>query len=81
MFYVYILQSNRNGSYYIGCTDDITRRLSEHNMGKVKSTKAYKPWLLQYTEKYNTLSEARKREKQIKHWKSRTAIERLLKKL
>jgi len=50
-------------------------------MGKVKSTKVYKPWLLQYTEKYNTLSEARCREKQIKNWKSRAAIERLLKKL
>jgi len=81
MFYIYILKSNKDGSYYTGCTDNITRRLSEHNMGKVKSTKVYKPWLLQYTEKYNTLSEARCREKQIKNWKSRAAIERLLKKL
>ncbi|MDO8505196.1 MAG: GIY-YIG nuclease family protein [bacterium] len=79
MFYIYIIQSIKNGSYYIGCTNETTKRLSEHNKGRVKSTKAYGPWLLRYTEKYNTLSEARGREEQIKNWKSRTAIERLLK--
>jgi len=81
MFYIYIIQSPKNSSYYIGCTDNTTRRLAEHNVGKVKSTKSYKPWSLQYTEKYNTLSEARGRERQLKRWKSRTAIERLLKRL
>lgn len=79
MFYVYILQSNKSGVYYIGCTDDVERRIIQHNSGKVRSTKAYKPWLLRYKAKYNTLSEARRREAQIKKWKSRLAIERLTK--
>ena len=80
MFYIYILQSLTDNSYYVGCTENTSRRISEHNSGKVRSTKTRQPWSLRYTEKYNTLSEARSRENQIKRWKSRAAIERLLNK-
>ncbi len=66
------------GSYYIGATDNIVRRLNQHNEGKVKSTKSYKPWRLIYNESYSTLSEARRREIKIKRWKSRKAIEKLI---
>ena len=76
MYYVYILKSNNN-QYYIGATSNIRNRVKYHNAGRVRSTKSNKPWSLIYKEKYNTLSEARSREKQIKSWKSRKAIERL----
>ena len=64
--------------YYIGSTSDVLRRLSLHDTGRVRSTKPYKPWVLKYQESYKTLKDARRREKQIKSWHSRTAIEKLL---
>ena len=78
MSYVYILISEKNGRYYIGCTNDINLRLKTHNAGKVFSTKHFCPWKLIYHETYKTLSEARKRESQIKSWKKRSAIEKLI---
>ena len=74
---VYILKS-KNGSYYIGSTNDATERIAYHNSGKVISTKNGRPWKMIYVENFDTLSDARKREIQIKKWKSRKAIERLL---
>ena len=70
MYVVYILQSINFDRFYIGHTVDLVKRIKEHNAGKTKSTKAYKPWKLVYTEDYNTKSEAFKREKEIKSYKS-----------
>lgn len=50
-----------------------------HNRGRVIFTKIDRPWELIYSENYPNLKEARRREKQIKKWKSRVAIERLFK--
>ena len=82
MFYTYILQSETNGRFYIGSTDDIERRLIEHNDPDYKGSKTTKrikgPWVVVYSESFETRSEAMKREKQIKSWKSRKAILELL---
>ena len=51
MYFVYIIKSLVVIRYYIGSTENLDRRLSAHNLGKVKSTKAYKPWELVYTER------------------------------
>lgn len=77
MFLIYIIESASSGKYYIGCTNDINRRLNEHNKGLSRYTRNKGPWVLKYKEEYNTLSEARKREKQIKSWKKRKFIEKL----
>jgi putative endonuclease len=74
------LRSKNWGKYYIGCTDNIEIRLLEHNSGRSKYTRSFMPWELKYTESYETLSEARVREKQIKGWKNRVAIEKLINK-
>ncbi|MFH1968539.1 MAG: GIY-YIG nuclease family protein [bacterium] len=79
MFYTYILKSLNNGSYYVGSCEDVDVRFNQHNEGQVKSTKRYIPCKLVYKEEYKTLSEARKRETQIKSWKKRSAIEKLIK--
>ncbi|MEK7652579.1 MAG: GIY-YIG nuclease family protein [Patescibacteria group bacterium] len=50
----------------------------EHNLGKVRSTKAYKPWEIIYTEKRNDKKDAYKREKQIKSYKHGEAFEKLI---
>jgi len=79
MFYLYVLKSQKNNSYYIGSCKDTNKRLDLHNRGLVKSTKRYIPWKLIYKEEYQTLSEARKREFKIKSWKKRKYMEGLLK--
>ena len=79
MFYFYILQSITLRKYYIGSTEDLKNRLLLHNKGMVKSTKYGKPWELVYSETFSTLKGSRKREAQVKKWKSRLAIERLIK--
>ena len=66
MHYVYVLSSINFKKSYVGCTDHIERRLTEHNSGKMTYTKRYKPWKLIYTEEFATLAEARKRELYLK---------------
>ena len=78
MYYIYILKSQVSGTYYTGSCQDLVIRLGQHNKGYVKSTRKLKPWELIYREQYNTLSEARKRESEIKSWKSRRRIEILI---
>lgn len=66
MYCLYILQSTIDLGYYIGITDNIDKRLKEHNLGKTKSIKHRVPFILKYTENYVIKSEARKRELQLK---------------
>ena len=78
MYWVYILRSKSNNKFYVGCTDNIIRRVKEHNLGLSKYTKGKGPWVIIYPDEFKSLSDARKREKQIKSWKKRIAIERLI---
>ncbi|MGD8778672.1 MAG: GIY-YIG nuclease family protein [Ignavibacteria bacterium] len=65
-YFVYILKSIKDGKRYIGMSSNLDRRISEHNDGKVKSTKFRKPFELIYTEEFNNKSDALKREKFLK---------------
>ena len=80
MFHIYILQSLTSGKYYIGSCENIGNRVKQHNDGKVKSTKAFTPWKLVYEETFSRLREARIREHQLKSWKSRDALKKLIEK-
>jgi putative endonuclease len=62
MLTVYALFNSINQEIYIGITIDLSRRLFEHNSGKSKYTKAYKPWTVFYSEICENYTEARKRE-------------------
>lgn len=68
MFYLYLLQSQKNGKLYIGQTIDLKKRLIEHNNGKSQFTKLYRPWNLIYYEAYLTLALAKQRESQLKRF-------------
>ena len=65
-YFVYVLESEKDGRLYKGQTNDIEKRVKEHNFGKTKSTKGYSPWKLVYFEKYKTREEAVLREKYFK---------------
>jgi len=67
MYYVYFLKSKKYNESYVGSTDDLRRRFSEHNKGKQQSTKRYKPWSLVYYEAYQSEKDARERESRLKH--------------
>jgi len=66
-FFVYILQSQTNHSFYKGSTDDLERRLSEHNAGKNTSTKRYLPWTLVWFNTKPTKAEAVTLEMKLKN--------------
>ncbi|NHE56975.1 GIY-YIG nuclease family protein [Cyclobacterium plantarum] len=63
---VYALKSLFDGRIYVGFTSDMEKRLKEHNAGKTKSTKGFRPWILIYTEIAETRQKAREKEKYLK---------------
>ena len=74
---VYILRC-KNGRFYIGSTNDIQRRLEEHQSGHTASLRALLPVELAFKQKYDTMKSARKIEYRLKKLKSRTIIERIV---
>ncbi len=78
MYYVYILQSEKDGKFYIGSTSDVKARLDFHNSGRQRSTCFRIPFKIVYKEEYASKSEALKREKQIKSYKGGEAFKKLL---
>jgi len=78
MFYTYILQSIKNGRYYVGHTENVEERLQRHNTGKVKATKNKGPWIVKHYEPFESKKLANVRELYIKSMKSRVFIEKLI---
>ena len=66
MFYVYAIKSISRKYIYVGMTNDLERRLKEHNGKQNRSTKAYAPFILIYSEMVETRMDARKREIYLK---------------
>jgi putative endonuclease len=79
MFYVCILQSKKNERLYKGVTNDLKRRLKEHNSGSVPFTKTLMPWILIYYEAFSRKEDAAREEKFLKSGKGRERIKWLLK--
>ena len=73
------MKSIKDSGYYIGCTsNNIEKRLHEHNSGKTQSLKQRRPLLVVYKEEYATAKEAYKREHQIKAYKGGEAFKKLI---
>lgn len=77
--YVYILQSQKNNTYYIGSTNDIKQRIQQHNSGNVKSTKYKRPYKLIFCQQFLNIDIAKKIERKIKNWKRKDYIEKIIK--
>lgn len=75
--YVYILK-NESGSFYIGSTDNLERRIEQHRNGHTKTTKRMKNDILVLSQKYPTLEIARKIERKIKKLKRKDYIEKMI---
>ena len=78
-FFVYMLEC-ADQTYYVGCTNNLEKRLRQHNGSKngAHYTKLRRPVVLQHVEAFATLKEARGRETEIKQWK-RAKKEQLMK--
>jgi putative endonuclease len=78
MYFLYILYSAKLDKYYIGSTSNINERLRKHNCNHKGFTGSNEDWILKHKEIFESKSEALKREQEIKKWKSRKLIEKLI---
>ncbi|MBM3245555.1 MAG: GIY-YIG nuclease family protein [Candidatus Omnitrophica bacterium] len=78
MYYVYVLQSKKDGTLYIGCTNNLKERISNHKRGFNKSTKTKLPWVLIKTEVFYNNILALKREKFLKSGRGREVIKKFV---
>lgn len=78
MWCVYNLRSKLGGGFYVGSTNNIERRVNEHNIGHTPATRNRGPWEVVYMKQADTQQAARERERAIKAWKSRTMIDHLI---
>lgn len=76
LFWTYILQLN-NASHYTGITNNKVRRLKEHQDGKSKSTKWYRPVKMIYSKEFSTRKEARRLEVKIKNLGAKKYLNKL----
>lgn len=78
MHFFYVLYSEKTEKFYYGSSHDPELRLKLHNDGATPSTKSRIPWKLMYVEKFDSKTEALKREKEIKRMKNRKYIMTLI---
>jgi len=71
MSYVTYILECADSSFYIGCTNNLEKRIKQHNVSRwgAHYTKIRRPVILKYSEEFKTLKEARQREVEIKGWR------------
>jgi len=79
MYYVYVLQSQKDQNLYTGFTVNLKRRLQEHNEGSKPSTKSRRPFRLIYYEAYLLEEDAKARERYLKTSMGKRVIKKQLK--
>ncbi len=78
MYIVYVIKSEVDSRLYVGFTENIERRLKEHNSGKTRSTKGYIPWKLVYKEEVKERVDARQREKYLKSGCGKESLKKII---
>ena len=79
MYYVYVLQSKKDHSIYVGYTNDLKRRFEDRNKGLCGSTKYKTPYRIVAYEAYSSENDARIRERRLKQFKN--AYKELIKRI
>ena len=80
MYNTYVLYNIAFDRFYIGQTNNLVQRLSKHNKGEVRSTKAYIPWELVWHMSFETRSGSMGRERKLKNLKSQKRLIQFMKK-
>ena len=79
MYYVYILLSLKDKSFYIGYSSDLKKRMKEHEQGKSQATKHKRPYKLLFYEAFTNKKDAKHREEYLKSgWGFRSINKMLL---
>ncbi len=78
VFFIYILRSQKTRKYYIGCTNNLKKRVKQHNQGQNISTMRDQPWQLIRYKTSNSQEEAYKCEKLIKSYKGGNAFKKII---
>jgi putative endonuclease len=78
-YYIYVLHNSLKDFIYIGYSENLKQRISSHNSGKNKSTKAYIPLELIHYEAYKNIKDAKRREEYLKTNRGRTTVMTVLK--
>ena len=78
MITIYVIKSQQHKFRYVGITNNLARRLKDHNHGKNKSTNLYSPYILIHSEEYENYKKAREREKFLKSGQGRIFLDKLL---
>ena len=78
MYFTYILYSALKDKFYVGSCEDVNERLRKHNTNHAGFTGKTGDWVVKWAEEHASKTDALKREKQIKAWKSRKMIEKLI---
>ncbi|EFK11609.1 GIY-YIG catalytic domain protein [delta proteobacterium NaphS2] len=79
MYYTYVLQSEKDGNFYVGFAKDLKLRFEKHSKGQVESTKDRRPLKLIYYEACLNRNDATKREKYLKSFHGRMFLKNRLK--
>ena len=77
-YITYILFRLEHDKYYIGQTNDLERRLNQHNDDKKSWTRKYKPWIVVYRNTHSVRADAMKEEKYIKSLKNKERIKQYI---
>ena len=78
MYVTYILKSLKSNKHYIGHTNNLKRRLLEHNMGKSVFAKLHRPFKIIYSKEYKTKTKAYQQELKIKSYKGGEAFKKII---
>ena len=78
MYFAYIIYSPTKNKYYVGSCEDVAKGLVKHNTNHKGFTGGMLDWEIKWMEEHPMKSDAIKRERQIKGWKSRKMIEKLI---
>ncbi|MDB4582674.1 GIY-YIG nuclease family protein [Draconibacterium sp.] len=77
-YFVYAIKSKLDGRIYVGFSENVQKRLKEHNSGKTKSTKGFRPWELIFTQECETRIDARELEKYFKSGSGKEKLKKMV---
>lgn len=77
VYWVYVLESLKDGSKYIGSTHNVAHRLDRHNAGLYPPTQEHRPWKVIYKEEYPTRTSANRKEEFFKTGRGKDLLKRM----